>query len=199
MQRTLAAGVVALCLLAGCAPSRLDLGFPDGAEDVSADAAPAEDTSTDATAALPDATADARMAPEATADVPPAPEAPPPPPDVAMPPPDVATGCSVVGTYVFRSPIGTTMYLRMRADGMWAYATSAAALDRSTLSGTYAASGDQISIRETGTSLEGCTSSQSGVYRMTFTPSCTIATLGLVSDACRLRGLLLGGRSFTRL
>ena len=70
---------------------------------------------------------------------------------------------------------------------------------RSTLSGTYTASGDQISIRETGTSLEGCTSSQSGVYRMTFTPSCTIATLGLVSDACRLRGLLLGGRSFTRL
>ena len=167
----------------GCAPSRLDLGLPDGAEEVSADVAPAVDAAADVTRARPlDAAADVA-----------------PPPDAPPPPPDAATMCPVVGTYVFRSPIGTTMYLRMRADGMWAYATGAAALDRSTLSGTYTASGDQVSIRETGTSLEGCTSSQSGVYRMTFTPSCTIGTLSLVSDACRLRGLLLGGRMFTRL
>ena len=221
MQPPRFARAVALCLLAGCAPSRLDLGIPDGAEDVSADAAPTEDTSADVTPARPldvspvdaapdvvssDAAPDAPLPPDASVDVPPSPDAPPPPPDAPPPPPDAPppppdapTACAVVGTYVFRSPIGTTMYLRMRADGMWAYATSAAALDRSTLSGTYTASGDQISIRETGTSLEGCTSSQSGVYRMTFTPSCTIATLGLVSDACRLRGLLLGGRSFTRL
>ena len=96
---------------------------------------------------------------------------------------------SVTGTYD-----EATKTLSITGNGY----TLTGTLTGSTLSGTYAASGDQISIRETGTSLEGCTSSQSGVYRMTFTPSCTIATLGLVSDACRLRGLLLGGLHASR-
>ncbi|MFO0603495.1 MAG: hypothetical protein U0324_09990 [Polyangiales bacterium] len=283
--------LAALWFLAACAPSRLDLGLPDGAlapddtaaEDspraavvAPADAAPSDvasspDSSPDAVApdaptpdvAPPDAAADAAptpdviAAPDAPAGTPcptsiagnglpcaspgegcggggtcgdlyacscnasgrwqctamrvpcdaGAPDAPPPadaavdagsPVDVPRPP-DAPPACSLVGTYSFRSPIGTTMYLRMRADGMWAYATTTSALDRSTLNGAYTTAGDLVTIRETGTSLEGCLSSETGVYRLSFSAGCSVGTLALVSDACRLRGALLGGRSFTRM
>jgi hypothetical protein len=104
-----------------------------------------------------------------------------------------------VGTYSFRSPILITMYLRMRADGQWAYATNTSALDRSALSGTWSQAGDLVTIREPGASLEGCSPSAVGTYRVGFSPGCGAATLHLVSDACSLRGALLGGRSFNRL
>ena len=90
------------------------------------------------------------------------------------------------------------MYLRMRADGMWAYATTTSALDRSTLNGAYTTAGDLVTIRETGTSLEGCLSSETGVYRLSFSAGCSVGTLALVSARAGCAGRC-SGRSFTRM
>lgn len=113
--------------------------------------------------------------------------------------PDVPAACSFVGAFWFRSPIGTTLYLRMRSDGTWSYGTSLASLEGTSLSGTWSTSGSQITIRETGTSLTGCVSSQLGVYRTSFDATCNAAVLTLVSDPCSLRATLMGGRSFNRI
>ncbi len=87
----------------------------------------------------------------------------------------------------------------MRANGTWAYGTSTSSLEASSLSGTYGAAGDVVTIRETGASLTGCLASEVGTYRASFSPACDVAVLRLVSDPCSLRAALMGGRTFTRL
>lgn len=104
-----------------------------------------------------------------------------------------------MGAFWFRSPIGGTLYLRMRADGTWSYSTSLASPDGSPLSGTWITSGNQITVRETGTSLTGCTSTQLGIYRTSFDATCNVAVLTLVTDPCSLRATFMGGRSFNRI
>ena len=56
-----------------------------------------------------------------------------------------------------------------------------------------------MTVRETGTSLAGCTSSQTGTYDLNFVADCSSANVGLVSESCSLRGMLLGGSTFTRV
>lgn len=129
----------------------------------------------------------------AAPDVPAAPDAP------AVPDVPAAPACSFQGAFSFRSPIGTPLYLRMRADGTWSYGTSLAATSGTSLSGTWMTTGDRIAIRETGTSLTGCSSSTLGTYRTTFSASCNTAVLTLLSDSCALRATLMGGQTFTRL
>ncbi|MFO0652429.1 MAG: hypothetical protein U0326_39785 [Polyangiales bacterium] len=141
----------------------------------------------------------------AVSDVPAAPDVPvivdvPAVPDVpAAPDVPTAPACSFEGAFSFRSPIGTPLYLRMRADGTWSYGTSLASTSGTSLSGTWMTTGDRIAIRETGTSLTGCSSSTLGTYRTTFSASCNSAVLTLISDSCALRATLMGGQTFTRL
>ncbi len=114
--------------------------------------------------------------------------------------PDVpASTCSLVGDYTTTLPGLGTLYLAIRADGQWRFASSIDMLPSSTTGGTYTVSGSRVELRETTTSLTGCTPTQIGAYNVAFSPGCAALTLTVSSDPCSLRATVLSGQSLRRL
>ena len=114
--------------------------------------------------------------------------------------PDVPVStCSLVGDYSTTLPGLGMLYLAIRPDGQWRFASSVDTLPGSTMGGTYTVSGSRVELRETTTSLTGCTPTQIGTYNMAFSPGCAALTLTVSSDPCSLRSTVLSGQTLTRL
>lgn len=111
---------------------------------------------------------------------------------------DAPSVCALAGDYTL-SLIGIgTVYFRLRTDGNWRIAGTFADLDTATSGGDYTATDTELSLRETGTSIAGCTASQVGTYRYTFDSGCASMRLMRVSDPCSLRGTVLNSATLTR-
>ena len=65
--------------------------------------------------------------------------------------------------------------------------------------GTYTVVGARVTMRETTTSLTGCTPTQYGTYGFSFGSACATLVLTVVEDPCSLRATVLSGQTLTRL
>jgi hypothetical protein len=110
-----------------------------------------------------------------------------------------ASTCSLVGTYSVSLVALGNIYLSLRADGQWRFSPSIDGLPTSTMGGTYTVSRTRVMVRETTTSLTGCTPTQTGTYDFSFAPGCNTLTLATVAEPCSLRAMALAGQPLTRL
>ncbi len=113
--------------------------------------------------------------------------------------PDASVTCSILGTYSVNLAALGMLFLSLRSDGQWRFAPTAEALGASTSGGTYTVEGARVTMRETTTSLTGCTPTQYGTYGFTFGAGCATLVLTVVTDPCSLRATVLSGQTLTRL
>ena len=113
--------------------------------------------------------------------------------------PDASVTCSILGTYSVNLAALGMLFLSLRSDGQWRFAPTAEALGASTSGGTYTVVGARVTMRETTTSLTGCTPTQYGTYGFSFGSACATLVLTVVEDPCSLRATVLSGQTLTRL